>query len=138
MSNRPPYLPEGYHAITPYLVVKDAGVLITFCETVLGATSVVCGHRDDGRVQHAEVRVDDSLIMTGTPPDGHDVGKSMLYMYVKDVDATYAAALKAGATSFEVPTDQPYGDRTAAVIDTQDVTWYFATRIAKVNADSED
>ena len=82
---------------------------------------------EDGKLRHGEVRIGDSLVMIGSRPDAPPCS-TMLYVYVADVDATYATACETGATSIQEPADMPYGDRTAAFSDASGVQWYIAMR----------
>jgi PhnB protein len=116
---------EGYRTATPYLGVQGAPRLIDFMKGVFGAEEVQRMPMPDGSVGHAELKVGDSVIMTG------DAGefKPMVLLYVPDVDATYERALAAGATSLRQPADQSYGDRNAQVKDPLGNIWFIATPI---------
>ena len=83
--------------------------------------------RDDGSIMHAEVRIDDSVVMVGERPDGRDPVRGSTHVYVPDVDACYAAGLAAGASSVTPPTDQPYGDRSAGLRDPEGHLWWIGT-----------
>src|SRR2546422_518217 len=108
------HLPEWFHAVTPYLVVRDAAAVIEFLEKAFDAERLVF-HRLPGGRAHAMVRIGDSNVMIGQAPD-HAL-ESMFYLYVADVDAAYAKALKAGGVSIGEPSDKPYGDRSGGVKD---------------------
>lgn len=127
-------VPEGYHAVTPYLMVADAARLIDFLKQAFGAVETERVARPDGGIMHAEVRIDDSPVMMGEPPGRLTVPAS-LYLYVADVDATYARALAAGATAGSPPANQFYGDRSGAVTDPAGNTWWIATRVENVPRD---
>lgn len=122
-------VPEGCHAVTPYLTVADAARLIDFLKSAFGATEQARIPRPDGSVMHAQVYVGDSLLMIGEPQGLWKPRASMLYHYVADVDAVYQQALAAGATSVVAPTNMFYGDRSACVKDTADNDWWIATRL---------
>ena len=122
-------VPEGCHAVTPYLTVVDAARLIDFLKRAFGATERARIPRPDGSVMHAQVYVGDSLLMIGEPQGPWKPRSSMLYHYVADVDSIYQQALAAGATSVVAPTDMFYGDRSACVKDTADNDWWIATRL---------
>jgi PhnB protein len=123
-------IPEGYHTVTPYIVLQNAPGLIEFVKDVLGGEVTFHTIAPSGGV-HSEVRVGDSMLMIGGgAPDLKWRGESMpaaLHTYVKDVDATYQRALEAGATSIQPPKDQEYGERGASVRDLFGNHWYFAT-----------
>jgi PhnB protein len=116
---------EGYQTATPYLGVKGAARLIDFMKEVFGAEETSRMAMPDGSVGHAELKVGDSVIMTG------DAGelKPMVLLYVPDVDATYERALATGAASLREPADQSYGDRNAQVKDPLGNIWFIATPI---------
>ena len=118
-----------YRTITPYLVVGDADAELTFLQTAFGGAEVLC-HRDgNNKVTHAEVRIGDSLVMLGQATDQFKALAAALYLWIDDVDATYAQALKAGAKSESAPEDKPYGHRNAGVIDPNGVTWWIGAPV---------
>ena len=116
-------VPQGFHTVTPYLAIEDARGFIEFAKQAFDATETSYHDMGGGHV-HAEIRIGDSMIMVGqtTPLT------AQIYLYVDDVDATYARAVKAGAKSVEAPVDKPYGDRSAWVVDRHGITWFIATR----------
>lgn len=120
-------IPDGYHNVQPYLVVQDAEALMKFAIEALGATEKVRMPGPDGKLAHGEVQIGDSVVMMGGAMDGQKFMPAMLYLYVDDTDATYKKALSKGATSIEEPNDAFYGDRRAAVQDTQGNQWFLAT-----------
>lgn len=121
-------IPDGYHSVTPYLVVQGAAKLLDFLKQAFAAQEL---HRPmlrpDGTIMHAEVRVGDSVVMMGEPMGEHTPMPGSLYLYVPDVDAVYKRALQAGATSLTEPADQFYGDRSAGVTDPVGNRWWIAT-----------
>jgi len=121
------YKPDGYNAVSPYLLVKDVRALIDFLSHAFGATELRRQLDADGAIRHAEVRIDDSVLMMGFRPDAELVAS--VHVYVEDVDRVYARALDQGATSLSEPRDQPYGDRTAGVQDVQGNYWWIGTRL---------
>lgn len=122
------FIPEGYHTITPYLVVEDADTFLDFLTEAFGAITVYRMVTDHGIVTHATVKIGDSMMMVGAKQGGI-AGQSMLYLYVPDVDAMYHQAIAAGATSIKEPDNQFYGDRNAAVQDNAGNQWWLATHI---------
>lgn len=127
------HIPEGYPAVTPYLIVDGAIELISFLEQTFGATQKMCMKDDDGLVRHAEVRIGDSLLMISEAADQFPANDSMMHLYVADVDATYAIALENGATSLREPQDELYGDRSAGVRDASGNQWWMATHVEDVS-----
>ena len=124
--------PDGYHAITPYLVVDGAARLIDFLEEVFDAEQMERLAAPGDRIGHAEVRIGDSRVMLGDAHGDHRPMPAMLYLYVDDADATYQRALAAGATSVQAPVDQFYGDRSGGVKDPCGNVWWIATHIEDV------
>jgi uncharacterized glyoxalase superfamily protein PhnB len=121
-------IPDGYHSITPYLIVPGVARLLDFLKEAFGAEET---HprmtRPDGAVMHAEVRIGDSRLMMGEPGGNWTPMPGSLYLYVPDTDAVYRRALAAGATSLMEPADQFYGDRNAGVKDPSGNSWWIAT-----------
>ncbi len=126
--------PEGYHTVTPYLVVQDVEALITFLKEAFDAEETERVPGLDGITRHAEVRIGDSVVMMGAAR-GRQPVPGMLYVYTEDVDAAYSRALKAGGESIAQPESQFYGDRTAGVKDSQGNVWYMATRVENLSAE---
>jgi len=126
-------VPEGYHAVTPYLTVTDVAALIGFLQKVFDAELKEKFTRPDGGIMHAEVRIGDSIIMMGQANEQWKTRPGMLYIYVPDTDATYRRALDAGATSLMEPADQFYGDRNAGVSDATGNYWWIATHVEDVS-----
>jgi PhnB protein len=122
-------IPEGCHAITPYLTVPDAARLVDFLKKAFAGVERARILRSDGTILHAQVRVADSLLMIGEPQGQWKPQPSMLYHYVADVDATYKQAIEAGAESVTEPANMFYGDRSACVKDIAENVWWLATRI---------
>ncbi|MFJ4374096.1 VOC family protein [Pseudomonas japonica] len=128
-------IPEGMHSITPYLGIKDAYKAIDFYKAAFGAVEVFRIQSPDGRIGHAELKIGDSSLMLADPCDqaallssqsqpGASVG---LHLYVEDVDARFAQAIKAGATEVNPVQDQFYGDRSGSLKDPFGNLWFIAT-----------
>ena len=120
---------DMYRTVTPYLLVPDADAELAFLKTAFSATEASCQRNSDNTVMHAEVTIGDSLVMIGQAGDRWKPRLAALYLWVEDVDATYARALQAGATSESEPEDKPYGHRNAGVIDRNGVTWWIAAPV---------
>ncbi len=123
---------EGFHTVTPYLVVRGVNQLIEFLQQAFGAVELYRGTGSAGGI-HAEVKIGDSMVMIGG--DGLRSGEpmpAMIFLYMPDVDAVYQRALQSGATSIMEPEDQPQGDRMAGVKDVCGNMWYIATHIEDV------
>lgn len=126
------YMPKGLHNVNPYLHPLRAEPLIGFLKRAFGAEEVAKYASPDGVVHHAVIRVGDSVIEMGEAHGKYEPMPAMFYLYVPKMDDVYKQALAAGATSFQEPTDQPYGDRNAAVKDVFGNKWYIATHIKDV------
>jgi PhnB protein len=118
---------EGYHSVTPCLVVQGVPTLLDFLKQAFDATEIFRMPRPDGTIMHAEVRIGDSRVMMGEPMGSYQPMTGSLYLYVHDVDAVYKRALQAGATSTSEPADQFYGDRSAGIKDPVGNQWWIAT-----------
>jgi uncharacterized glyoxalase superfamily protein PhnB len=134
MATKVKLVPEGYHTVSPYIVVSGVDKLIEFAKQAFGAAEVYVSKRPDGSVQHAEVKIGDSIVMMG---EGQDIKKfpAMLHLYIEDVDAVYQRALQAGAKSIREPSDQPYGDRSGGVEDAFGNQWWISTHVADVSSE---
>lgn len=122
-----PKIPEGYHTVTPYLLVADVPREIEFLRQAFGAEESYRSTMPDGTVNHAAVRIGDSMVMMGQANEQYPAMPTMLYLYVPDVDATYQQALQAGGVSVRELKDEVYGDRVGAVKDANDHQWWIAT-----------
>lgn len=120
---------DTYRTVTPYLVVPDADVELSFLKAAFGATEVSCHRKPDNTVMHAEIAIGDSLVMLGQAGSHWAPRAAALYLWVEDVDGTYAKALAAGATSESEPEDKPYGHRNAGVVDQNGVTWWIGAPV---------
>lgn len=114
--------PEGWHTVTPRIVVHDAKQLVAFIKQVFGAKG------EYRQARPSELWIGDSVIMI-SDAGTRDPMTAFLYVYVEDTDATYQRALDAGARSFESPSDMPYGDRRCMVEDKWGNTWQIATHM---------
>ena len=113
-------IPDGWHSVTPRLVVHDAAALVEFLRQAFGATG------DFNTERPSVIRIGDSLVMVSSV-DPREAMPAFLYLYVDDIDATYQRALDAGAVSLEEPWDTPYGDRRGMIKDPGGNTWQIAT-----------
>jgi PhnB protein len=125
-------VPEGFHTVTPYLVLSGVARLIDFLKQAFDATEMHRSARPDGTVMHAQVKIGDSPIMMGEVWGGFPAKTAALYLYVPDTDALYKRALAAGAVSIMEPMDMFYGDRNGGVRDFAGNEWWIATHIEDV------
>src|SRR2546427_7713299 len=120
-------IPDGYHTVTPVLMVNNAAKLIDFLTQAFGARERERYADPDGKILHAEVTLGDSIVQLSDATGEWKPVQVPLLLYVTDTDATYRRALKAGATSLREPMDAFYGDRTAGVKDAFGNSWWIAT-----------
>ena len=122
--------PEGYNSVSPYLIVNGAEAAIQFLHVVFDAVELRKFHGPQGRIMHAEVRIDDTVIMLcdANPPDWAAV-PSHVHIYVPNVDETYKKALAAGATSVQEPVKKQDEDKRGAVKDSSGTTWWISTKV---------
>jgi PhnB protein len=125
-------IPEGYHAVTPYLVVEGAATTLEFLKQAFGAEEKLRMEMPNGSIGHAEAKIGDSIVMLGDAGEQNPAMPAMIHLYVDDCDATYEKALAAGGTSEREPTDQFYGDRSAGVRDQAGNLWWIATHVEDV------
>ena len=126
------YIPEGLQTLNVYLHPRSAAQQIDFLTRALGGEEVARHAGPDLAIVHAKVGIGDSVIEMGEAHGPYQPMPTMLYLYVEDVDGLYQRAVRAGGTSMQPPTDQPYGDRTAHVKDAFGNSWYIATHVKDV------
>lgn len=114
--------PDGWHSVTPRIIVRDPEGLIKFIKNVFQGR----GEYRPGRP--AEIWIGDSVVLISDGAGLREMTSAFLYVYVEDADSTYQRAIAANAISVEGPTDTPYGDRRATVKDEWGNTWQIATR----------
>lgn len=135
MSVKP--IPDGYHAVTPYLVMKNASDAIEWYRKVFHAEAHLRLDGPGNSVAHAEIKVGDSIIMLADEcpdmgfygPDHYEGSPSHLMIYTEDVDKMFDAAVAAGAEALRPVNDQFYGDRSGAIKDPFGHQWTLATHI---------
>lgn len=133
-------IPAGYHALTPYLVFKNAGAAMDFYKKAFGAKETVRMNAPDGSIMHAEMRIGDSSFMMGEEfpsmnvksPETLGGTPAGLMWYTPDVDKAFARAVAAGATAEQPPTDMFWGDRYAKLVDPFGHRWSIATHVEDV------
>ena len=122
--------PNQYNTVSPYLIVNGAEATIKFLDRVFGATVLRKIPGKLGRIVHAEVRIDDTVIMLAEamPPEWPAVD-AHVHIYVPNVDETYQKALAAGAMSVQEPVKKEDADKRGAVQDAGGTTWWIATKV---------
>ncbi len=136
-------IPDGYHTITPYIVLDDAAGAIEFYKKAFGAEEVYRMPSPDGRLMHAEIRIGDSNVMMssefpemgGTCKSPKQLGSatSSLMVYAEDADGAFSRAIEAGAEEIMAPQDMFWGDRYAKVRDPYGHEWQIATHVEDVS-----
>ena len=122
--------PGGYSSVSPYLVVAGAQRVIDFLKRAFDATELRRYDLPDGSIMHAEVRVDDTVVMIADGGGEWPPFPSWLHVYVRDVDATYRRALEAGGVSVQEPQRKDGDpDRRGGVKDPAGNTWWIATQV---------
>jgi uncharacterized glyoxalase superfamily protein PhnB len=127
------HVPNGFHTVTPFILVKHADRVIDFLQRAFGASEIYRLKHEDGTVWHAQVKIDDSMIMLGDVQDQYPSMPSSIFLYLPDADAAYQSALKAGGISIMPPEDQFYGDRSGGVRDPVGNMWWIGTHIEDVS-----
>ena len=134
MSTTVKPIPDGYHAVTPYLIVKGGADAIDFYKRAFGATELF-RMEHEGKIGHAEIKIGDSPIMLADehPEMGYKSPQTLsgspvsILLYVEDVDTVFSQALQAGATQDRPIEDKFYGDRSGSLIDPFGHIWHVAT-----------
>ena len=144
MSENVKIIPEGYHSINPYLVVRNADRAIEFYKNAFGAEERFRMHGPNGKViMHAELKIGDSVFMLteessdmkALSPESIGASPVSLYVYVKDVDSVFNQAVSEGATILHPLKDQFYGDRSGYLKDPFGHLWSIATHKKELSPD---
>jgi len=141
MANVKP-IPDGYHSVTPYLIIKGAGNAIDFYKKAFGATELFRMDHE-GKVGHAEIKIGDSPIMLAdeSPEMGSKSPTTLggtpvsIMIYVEDVDTIFKRAIAAGGEQQKAVQDQFYGDRSGTLKDPFGHVWHVATHKEDVSPD---
>ena len=123
------YKPAGHPSVAPYLIVDGAARTIDFLVRALDAVELMRIPDSKGGVMHAEVRIDDTVVMLTDGAPGWPPQPAHVHVYVADVDATYRRALDAGATSVQAPVRKDDPDKRGGVKDAGGTTWWIATTV---------
>jgi PhnB protein len=135
MKNKVKSIPDGFHTVTPSLVVKNAAAAIDFYKKALGAEERMRMASPDGKIMHAELKIGDSIIFLsdefpqgmGSSPQSLGGFSSSLNIYLDDVDTAFQRAIDAGGKSVMPVADQFWGDRYGAFTDPFGHQWGIAT-----------
>jgi PhnB protein len=136
MSIKP--IPEGFHAITPYLFAQGAARLIDFISAAFGGELIFQQKRPDGAVMHATIQIEDSMVMLADPTPEFGAMPTSIYLYVADCDAVYQRALNSGAVSVFPMMTLPSGERYGGIKDPCGNIWWIATHVEDVPPDEQE
>ena len=128
-------IPDGYHSVTPYLIVRNGAQALEFYKQAFGATELMRMEQPGGKIGHAEFQLGDSRVMLADEfpemgaksPDSIGGSPVGLMLYVPDVDARFKQALAAGAKELRPVKDQFYGDRSGTLVDPFGHQWTIGT-----------
>lgn len=123
------FKPDNYNSVSPYLIVAGASRTIEFLTAVFDAVEIRRFADAEGKVMHAEVRIDDTVLMLADGAEGWPPIPSYVHIYVADVDATYQRALAAGATAVQAPVKKEDADKRGGIKDAGGTTWWIATKV---------
>lgn len=144
MSESPKTIPDGYHSINTYLVVRNADKAIQFYKKAFGAEERFRMHGPDGKtIMHADLKIGDSVFMLteeskemkALSPESIGGSPVTMYVYVKDVDSIFNQAISEGATELKPVRDQFYGDRSGYLRDPFGHLWSIATHTKDLSPD---
>jgi PhnB protein len=123
------YKPDGYTSVSPYLTVTGAQATLDFLVQVFDAEVLQVMPRGDGSIAHAEVRLDDTVVMLTDGVEGWPAMPSHVHVYVADVDAVFARAVAAGAVVVKPPVQEGDEDKRGGFTDAGGTTWWASTRV---------
>jgi len=143
MASQTRQIPEGFHTVTPYLVVRDAAGAIDFYKQAFGAEELFRLEGPPGKIGHAEIKIGDSIIMlademeSGNCRSPQSLGGTAvnILLYVKDVDQVFNQAVAAGAEVAMPLADMFWGDRYGQVTDPFGHSWALATHKEDIPAE---
>ena len=127
------WIPEGFHTITPNIIVDDAEAAVAFLKRAFGATEHYRLTMSNGKIAHCELAFGDSVVNLGESMDGFPAHGLVAQIYVEDSDALFERAVAAGASVVMPMTDMFFGSREGRVADPCGNTWTIATRTERVS-----
>ncbi len=141
MNTTPKFIPDGYHAVTPYLIIKGAAQALDFYQRAFGTTELMRIPGPGGQIGHAEILLGGSHIMLADEcpqmkaisPETLGGSPVLLHLYVPDADAMFAQAVAAGAKVEQPMENKFYGDRSGSVVDPFGHRWTLSTHVEDVS-----
>lgn len=120
------FIREGFHTVTPYLIIPNASQWIDFVKRAFGAEEHFRTARPGAEdvIMHAEVKIGDSIIEAADANPEYPATPMTLLLRVSDPDAVYERAIEAGAERFDPVTDHDYGTRAGTVKDASGNRWH--------------
>ncbi|HEV7365024.1 MAG TPA: VOC family protein [Gemmatimonadales bacterium] len=136
-------IPQGYHTVTPSLMVRGAAQALDFYRTAFNAEETLRMPGPDGKIMHAEFRIGDSVMMLGEemPDMGGKSPQSLggspvsFFIYLENVDEAWQRAINAGAKEVMPLADMFWGDRAGCVDDPFGHHWWLAQHVADLTLD---
>lgn len=125
------YLPPGFNTVTPYFIVKDAELFVSFLIDGLGGEETCRTMRSDGRIQNVQVKLGTSTVMVSEATERYPAMAAAFYFYVPDADAAMKRALESGARLELAVGNMPYGDRQGGVRDQHGNIWWISQRLVE-------
>ena len=143
MSTKAKAVPEGFHTITPYLVIRDAAKAVEFYKRAFGAEVRGIHYTPDGKIMNADLKIGDSIVLMSEEfPDmkvlsPQSLGGSSvtIHIYAENVDAKFKQAVSAGATVVMPVMDMFWGDRYGQLADPFGHRWSIATHVEDLTSD---
>jgi len=120
------FKPSGHNSLSPYLIVDDAQATLAFVEAVFDAKPELVHRGEDGSIAHAEIRIDDTILMVGQFKDSGSVAH--IHVYVPDVTHSFELARKAGGKAVQEPIQKDDADLRGGIVDASGTTWWLSTR----------
>lgn len=143
MTAKAKAVPEGFHTITPYLVVRDASKAVDFYKKAFGAEVRGIHYTPDGKIMNADLKIGDSIVLMSDEfpamkvlsPQSLGGSSVTIHIYTEDVDANFNRAVSAGATVVMPVMDMFWGDRYGQLADPFGHRWSLATHIEDLTSD---
>lgn len=125
------YKPSGYNSVSAYIVAKEAQRVIDFLAGAFDAQPLRRYENPDGTILHAEIRIDDTVVMIADSNADNPTTPINMHVYVPNVNAAYRRALAAGGVSVQEPVQKDDPDRRGGVQDPAGNVWWIATQVRK-------